>query len=272
MKIWQVDFYRCPVSNEEGQTLWELLICDRPHTFIYEAQCPQSQANSDWLVFQFQKASQGQLPDLIQVFRPQSLNLLTVAGQKLNIKVEPTRRTKALKEELQRRSAQYPAYDRLKVEQAIPQALPENLLGEEWRFATLAAGDLVDFFSDRPIPILEMPEFLLPINLGIASTIPIPGVIIYGARKSMQLALWLQEAKPISLNYIPTAVGESGGLILEAGLSDRWVLATFEDPEVAQAAVLYEQRKSSSKGLHFLLVQPDDSGITHTGLWLLQPD
>jgi hypothetical protein len=51
---------------------------------------------------------------------------------------------------------------------------------------------------------------------------------------------------------------------------DRWILVTFEDAEVAQAAQVYEQRKQQSQGLHFLLVQPDDSGITYTGFWLLQ--
>ncbi len=47
-------------------------------------------------------------------------------------------------------------------------------------------------------------------------------------------------------------------LILEASLADRWILATFADEKVSAA------------GLYFLLVQPDDSGMTYTGLWLLQ--
>ncbi|MEH1983525.1 MAG: Tab2 family RNA-binding protein [Nostoc sp.] len=55
---------------------------------------------------------------------------------------------------------------------AIP-PLPENLWGEQWRFATLAASDVETRFSDRPIPILHIPEHLKPINLGLASTIPV---------------------------------------------------------------------------------------------------
>ena len=117
-----------------------------------------------------------------------------------------------------------------------------------------------------------MPESLLPLNLGIASTTPIPGVVIYGGRNSLQLARWLEQEKPVFLNYIPTEVGQSGGLILETGLVDRWIVATFEDREVAQAAQNYEQRKQASQGLHFLLVQPDDSGMTYTGFWLLQEE
>ena len=117
-----------------------------------------------------------------------------------------------------------------------------------------------------------MPKFLFPINLGIASTVPVPGVAIYGGRKSMQLARWLQAAKPVSLNYIPTEVGESGGLVLESGLVDRWIVATFEAREIAKAAQVYEQRKQESQGLHFLLVQPDDSGMTYSGFWLLREE
>ncbi|MEO1376977.1 MAG: Tab2 family RNA-binding protein, partial [Cyanobacteria bacterium J06635_10] len=68
-------------------------------------------------------------------------------------------------------------------------------------------------------------------------------------------------------NYI---AGAPDGLVLEAGLVDRWIVATFEDEEVAEAAKVYQQRKQQSQGLHFLLVQPDDSGMTYTGFWLLQ--
>jgi len=64
--------------------------------------------------------------------------------------------------------------------------------------------------------------------------------------------------------------GNPDGLILDAGLVDRWVMTTFSDTEVATAGRLFEDRKIQSQGLHFLLVRPDDSGMTHTGLWLLQ--
>jgi hypothetical protein len=59
---------------------------------------------------------------------------------------------------------------------------------------------------------------------------------------------------------------------LEAGLVDRWVVVTFEDSEVKAAGKIYQERKQLSQGLHFLLVQPDDSGMTYTGFWLLQLD
>ncbi|MDZ4873990.1 MAG: hypothetical protein CLLPBCKN_003386 [Chroococcidiopsis cubana SAG 39.79] len=278
----------------------------RTGNFRYEAICPQAAANASWLVEQLQLAASnsseffsttpksispsppyqgglggsesvtGQtklaLPDTIQVFRPQSLSLIATAGQKLGITVEPTRRTGALKQWLRSRIPQYSttgAYNPLAVDKPPPVPLPENLWGDRWRFASLPAGDLEAAFKDRPLPILDMPEFLLPLNLGLASTIAVPGIIIYGGRKSMQLARWLQAAQPIALNYVP---GELAGLILEAGLADRWVVATFSDSEAIASAQTYAQRQQQSQGLHFLLVQPDDSGMTYTGFFLLREE
>ena len=275
MRIWQADFYRRPLKDATGQVLWELLICDSTRHFTYQALCPQSEANANWLVSQLRQAEGENLPDIIQVFRPQSLSLMETAAQQLGIKVEGTRRTLALKQWLQERASQYSkqenymgeAYNPIAVDKPPPLPLPENLWGDRWRFASLPAGNLEESFSDRPVPILQMPEFFLPLKLGIASTVPIPGVVIDGGRQSMKLARWLQDVQPVSLNYI---AGAPDGLILEAGLVDRWVVATFEDNEVAAAARTYEQRKGLSRGLHFLLVQPDDSGMTYTGFWLLR--
>lgn len=271
MLIWQIDFYRSPGRDRAGNVLWELLICNSNRTFTYEAFCLQSAANSDWVAEQLEVAiaRQNSKPDKIQVFRPQSLNLIEIAAQKLGINVEGTRHTTALKEWLQTRK--YPEteanYNPLAIDKPPPVPLPEELLGERWRFATLLASDIEEGLAEMPIPILKMPEILLPLNLGIASTAAIPGVIIYGGRQSMRLARWLEESPPFALNYI---VGSPDGLILEAGLNDRWIVATFADKEVAASGKMYEQRKQQTQGLHFLLVQPDDSGMTYSGFWLLR--
>jgi len=276
MSIWQADFYRRPLRDATGQVLWELLICDATHSFTYDALCPQQSVNKDWLVLQLQQAAGATgLPKVIQVFRPQSLSLLVAAGQELGIEVEATRRTTALKQLLQKRALQYRNRENytgepdnpIALDKPPPLPLPENLWGERWRFATIPAGDIEEVFAERPIPILQMPEFLLPLNLGVASTVPVPGVVIDGGRQSMQLARWLQEVQPVALNYI---AGAPDGLILEAGLIDRWVVATFEDQEVASAARMFQQRQQQTQGLHFLLVQPDDSGMTYSGFWLLR--
>jgi hypothetical protein len=284
MHVWEADFYRRPFQDQLGHPLWELMVCDPMRTFSFSAMCTQSEANATWLASQLQQAagSDKNLPERVQVFRPQCLSLMEVACQSLKIGVEPTRRTFALKQWLQERYAQggaelaqqYPDiqytgqfYQPLELEKLPPLPLPEQLWGEQWRFASLPAAQIEEAFLNRPIPILEMPKTLLPLHLGLASTLPVPGVVIDGGRQSMRLARWLQAASPVALSYIP---GAPDGLILEAGLADRWVVATFEDPEVAAAAQIYEQRKQLSQGLHFLLVQPDNSGMTYSGFWLLQ--
>ncbi|MDL5057324.1 Tab2/Atab2 family RNA-binding protein [Geitlerinema calcuttense] len=261
-RIWQVDIYRSPQKN--GQPFWELLICDATRQLTYEARCLQSEVNQAWLISQLQQAA-ATLPEVIQVFRPVAYNLLEGVGKHLGIEIEPTRRTLALKQWLTERSV--PGSSPLALDKPPPLPLPENLWGDRWRFASLAAGNLVEAFSARPIPIRHLPEALFPLNLGLASTVPIPGAVIDGGRQSMRLARWLQEVRPAALNYIP---GEPDGLILEAGLVDRWVLETFSDRQVAAAGQTFLQRQKASLGLHFLLVQPDDSGMTYTGFWLLQ--
>ncbi|CAA9567306.1 Glutathione S-transferase [uncultured Synechococcales cyanobacterium] len=275
MEVWQVDFYRRPLKDQQGHPLWELLICNASRSFQYSAFCPQPQANVAWLVSQFHKAASGKtLPEHIQVFRPQCFGLIEAASEKLHLSVEPTRRTASLKQWLQERAQEYPKlagytaepHTPTELDRPPPLPLPEALWGEQWQFAALPAIDLEEGVIERPIPILEAPQSLLPSQLGLAKTAWVPGVVIYGGRQSMRLASWLQEQCPMALEVI---VGAPNGLILEAGLVDRWVVATFEDPEVRAAGAEFERRKALSKNLHFLLVQPDNSGVTYSGFWLL---
>lgn len=279
MSVWEIDFYRRPLQDEAGNPLWELLICDREGTLQHLAFCSQSEATADWLEHQLQQLlTEGHpQPAKICVFRPQSFSLLEIAIQSLGIKLEPTRHTPTLKCWLKARSLVYPTlsnytgqpYQSVALEKPPPMPISENLLGIQWRFASLPAGDLITAFSDRLIPILNMPQEFLPLNLGLASTVLISGVVIDGGRRSMQLARWLERIDLVSLSYVS---GAPDGLILEAGLVDRWIIATFDDAEMAIAAQTYEARKQLGKGLHFLLIQPDDSGMTYTAFWLLKQD
>lgn len=274
-KIWQVDFYHHPLIDDRGVPLWRLFVCDVQNSWELIATCSQGDANFFWLTQQFEQLIKKYgFPDILQVFRPQCLRLIEQVGTSLNIEVIPTRKTWKLKTLLEREVKTYsqlPNYtgeffDPTKLNAPPPLPLPENLWGEKWGFVSLSAGELIETFAERPIPILSMPEDLFPLNLGIASHLLVPGIMIEGGRRAMQLARWLEEITPISLNYIS---GNPDGLILEGGLVDRWIVATFTDPEMTQAAYYYEQRKNLSQGLHFLLVQPDRTGVTHTGFWLL---
>lgn len=270
MTIWQVDISSRPQQNARGETLWELVICAEDGGWYRTASCPQKQVNAEWIATQLKLAAVENLPASIQVFRPQSWGLIHTAGQQLGIEVVATRRTIALKKLLQQQAGDYNStsnYQPLAIESPPPQPLPDNLIGDKWQFVTLTAGQLVADFADRPMPIVSMPDYLLPPHWGLGANVAIPGVIIYGGRQSMRLARWVAETEPVSLNYLGD---DPGGLVLDAGLADRWVIVTFNDAEVSQAARLYESRKRLVHGLHFLLVTPDDSGITYSGIWLLQ--
>ncbi len=279
MTVWQADFYRRPLQDEAGNVLWELLLCSANGDFNYHAVCPQPQVNASWLQGHLEHLVKTgySLPQTIQVFRPQSLVLLETACKGLGIVVEPTRHTPALKHLLQTRSQDYlhdsrytgKPYAALELDRPPPMPLAENLWGDRWGFASYPAGDLLEAFCDRPIPFLSIPPEFSPLKLGIASTTPVPGVIITGGRRSMVLAWWLQESRPVSLDYVP---GAPDGLILEVGLVDRWVVATFDDPEMRSAGQEFERRKKATQGFHFVLVQPDESGMTYSGFWLLQTE
>ena len=271
-QIWQVDFYRRPLCNDSGEPLWELVACNDREVAI--ALCPQSQVSATWLAEELQKLHEDRAPKTFQAFRPQTLHLLESAVKSLGASVQANRRTTTLKRHLVRRSQEYSQmpeytgepYDPLALEKPPPQPLPEELWGENWRFATAQASDLLDLAAG-PIPVRSLPDELLPLNLGLPSNATIPGIVLDGGRTAMHLARWLASANPVAIDYIP---GTPDGLILEAGLVDRWVFLTFEDTNVRSSARSFQQRKKESRGLHFLLVQPDDSGMTQSGFWLLQ--
>lgn len=277
MTIWEADCYRRPLRDEDQNPLWELLICDGDFQFTYGAIAPQSAINSHWLHHHLKTALQksNQAPREIRVFRPQSVSLLQAAAAPLNLTVTPTRFTPVVKQWLVQRSRWYPSeptysgepYEPVTLERPAPVPMPENLWGEQWRFGSLSAQDFQDSLIHEPMPFQSVPQDWLPLKVGLPSTLPIPGVIIDAGRRSLPLCQWLQDQQPAALAYIP---GAPDGVILEAGLVDRWVLTTFEDEQVAAAGRNFGDLQQQAQGLHFLLVRPDDSGMTFTGLWLLR--
>ncbi|WP_017710885.1 Tab2 family RNA-binding protein [Prochlorothrix hollandica] len=268
--IWQGDLVGRPPRPGDSP-LWELVLCSGDGHWEWRSQQPQAQVNGEWLRQQLAAALAIQpRPAALAVFRPQVLGLFQVAAEPLGIPVQPQRRTPALKARLRQLAQDWsPAFDPLAVPALPPVPLPESVQGEQWQFAAVPAAELTLVFDHRPIPVLDAPPDLWPVPLGLASTLPIPGVVIQGGRRSRPLAQWLQAQVPAAIAAI---AGDPAGLILEAGLDRRWVLATFTDAAVVQSAQVYQQRLQASQGLHFLMVQPDDSGLTPTGFWLLQQD
>ncbi|UJB68082.1 Tab2/Atab2 family RNA-binding protein [Acaryochloris sp. 'Moss Beach'] len=276
MTIWQVDFDRRPLKNTEDYPLWELTVYDPQTQMACHRLCPEPNVSPDWLMGELQElfTLMGPTPTQFQVFRPRSLTFMEEVGKTLNISVVATRQTPGLKRVLQVRTqayAQLPeytgqSYDPLAIEPLPPQPMPEHLWGDQWQFVTLAASELESVLLQRPIPLRTVPEMLWPSHLGLAADAKIPGVLINGGRRSMQLAQWLQQRQPASIQAMRA---ELSGLIMAAGLNERYVLVTYDDADIVSAAQGFEQGKQGSQGLHFLLVQPDDSGVTYTGMWLL---
>lgn len=276
--IWEIDFYRRPLKVDD-EPLWELIICEANYKYaLHEAFVLQSDVDSTWVEAQLNSFlhqwSSGP-PLEIRVFRPQTLALLEPAAAKFDLTLRPTRYTPTIKQQLIDRATQYPekpeysgeTYDPVAVDQPPPVPIPENLWGEQWRFASLTAQDFQDSLNHEPIPIKSVPPDWLPLAAGLSSEATIPGLIIDAGRQAMALALWLQDHHPGTLAYIP---GPPDGVLLTASLNDRWILTTFDDADVQAAARTFTERKIRAQGIHFLLVRPDDSGMTYTGLWLLR--
>ncbi|WP_404784090.1 Tab2 family RNA-binding protein [Altericista sp. CCNU0014] len=150
-----------------------------------------------------------------------------------------------------------------------PQPLPEHLWGDLWQFASLPAEDLEWRLWERPIPFREAAAIALPSQQNLSSTALVPGIVINAGRQAIGLSRWLSERKP---KQISVANLELGAIILTTAQKERWILATYQDDAVREAGQGFEGRKGPSKGIHFLLIQPDDSGVTHAGLWILKDD
>lgn len=147
---------------------------------------------------------------------------------------------------------------------AAPQTLPEDLWGKSWQFVGLSAQDVEEVLLARPIPHRFIAS--LPSQRNVQPDTLIPGVVIEAGRQSMRLARWLMNVTPLQLEAMSR---ELGALMLTTTQGAQWILVTYNDIEVRQAGQTFEQRKQASQGLHFLLIQPDDSGVTYSGFWLL---
>jgi hypothetical protein len=148
-----------------------------------------------------------------------------------------------------------------------PQPLPDTIWGDRWQFASLTAADLEERLLERPIPVRHVMPLALPSQQQLPATTIIPGISIEAGRRAMPLARWLAQRTFIRVNAVQR---ELGALIARTSTQEQWILATYQDEAVAEAGQAFEARKGQSQGIHFLLIQPDDAGVTHTGLWLMR--
>jgi RNA-binding protein Tab2/Atab2 len=150
---------------------------------------------------------------------------------------------------------------------AVPQPMPEDLWGDRWQFVRLTAEDLEFRLLERSIPIREVSPSARPSEQAISPDALIPGIMIEAGKQSMRLARWVATQQPISLEAVNR---ELGALMLSTQSDDRWIMTTYQDEAVKEASENFEALKLGSGGIHFLLIQPDDTGITYSGLWILR--
>ena len=280
--IWELDFYSRPIVDDEGKKVWEVLVCESPldtrtkvdSLFHYSQYCPSSQVNSVWLGKALTEAiSQAkEAPIRIRFFRRQMTNMITKAGNDLGIPVQPSRRTLVLNQWLQHRMEsvypQEPGYQEVvtnssaRLENPVPQRLPDALAGQEWGFVTLNAAEFtemheweIDFGEAFP---LEMAQ--------VSPETAIPGIVIFSPR-ALPLAGWLSG---LELAWVRFDSSEGAKLLLETGAIESWILAYVGNQQILTEAENFEKAKRKAHGVHFIAVQSDPQAESFAGFWLLQ--
>lgn len=285
--IWELDFYSRPILDENQKKVWEVLVCEsaldtgakEDFLFRYSKFCPASEVNSAWLRAALAEAiaQAPQPPKKIRFFRRFMSNMITKACTELGIPAQPSRRTLALNRWLQQRMTEvYPTMPgfqniapnpSVQGESSPAQPLPDALIGQQWAFVTLEASAFAEM-SDWEIEFKEAFPLEMVGNLKESAIAPdtlIPGMIIFSPR-AIPLAGWMSGLDLASVKF---EADNQPRLILETGVSDRWILANIRDPKTLDEAKNFEQVKKKAQGAHFLAVQSDPNSESFAGFWLL---
>jgi len=279
--VWELDFYSRPVLDEQQKKIWEVLVCESPLSitsdpealFRYAEYCPSTEVNSAWLKAALEQAiaRAPQPPDKIRFFRQAMNNMITKACGDLGIPAQLSQRTFALNQWLKQRFEQvYPTQPgfqpgtnpAVSFAETPLQPLPDALIGQKWAFVTLEASA----FDEMPDWKIDFGEVF---PLGLASITPetrIPGLIIFSAR-AIPMAAWMSG---LDLASLKVEQGSPTRLLLETGISDRWILATLNDAKLQTEAQNFEAAKQKAQGVHFLAIQTDPETEAFAGFWLLQ--
>lgn len=284
---WEIDFYSRPVLEPDGRKRWDLLICATPlpspgeeeardaSPFRFEKRCAAASVNSQWLrealaeaLAEAERLDQPR-PRRLRCWRSSMRPMVQRAAEALELVVLPSRRCYNLidwlrerERDLYPREAGYLAGPLAPPPQAQrPVALPwpDVVRGDRWSWATLPAGALT-----------EAPEWsigfgdLLRLPAGIAAQAPVPGIRLFSRRRALALAGWLAGLEPVRLEV------EEGQLVLEAGLEDRWRLATLSPSEATATREAFSRARQEAGGLQFLAVQAGEEDTRFEGFWMLR--
>ncbi len=279
--IWEIDFYSRPLLDENQKKVWEVLVCESPSDtrtkidslFRYAQYCPSTQVNSVWLRTALEEAisKATEAPKKIRFFRRQMSNMITKACKDLGIPAQPSRRTLVLNQWLQQRMEEVypkePGYEAVtnpsvRLENPLPQRLPDALEGQQWAFVTLPGADFAQM-HEWEIGFGEA----FPLELAqVSPQARIPGVLIFSPR-ALPLAGWMSG---LELAWLKFDQSLGARLLLETGGTESWILANINNPQTLAEAKGFEEAKQKANGVHFITVQSDPQAESFAGFWLLQ--
>jgi hypothetical protein len=283
---WELDYYSRPILEPDGKKRWELLICTTPEvdsqgesdgeSFRWSRTCPASSVNSIWLREALQEAladagQQGLAPPRrLRCWRASMRTMVQRAAEGLGLELVPSRRTYALVSWLQQREQEvYPEQEGYMAGplappptpiRSVPVPLPEAARGDQWAWASLPleamreAGGWESSFRS-----------LVPIPAGLDPAVPVPGIRLFSRSRALAIAGWLAGLEPVRLEI------SGNQLVLEAGLEDRWLLASaLPEAEASAAAEAFAAAREQAGGLQFLAVQASESEPRFEGFWMLR--
>ncbi|MEB3321444.1 MAG: Tab2/Atab2 family RNA-binding protein [Synechococcaceae cyanobacterium] len=276
---WELDYYSRPILEPDGKKRWELLICsstgDGGEGFRWVRSCPAASVNSVWLrgaladaLEEARERGFGR-PRRLRCWRASMRTMVQRAAEGLGIDLVPSRRCYTLVEWLQQREAEvYPHQEGYLAGplapppspvRPLPLPLPEAVRGDSWSWASLPASAFADaggweigFAGLIPLPRLADAD------------VTVPGIRLFSRRRALAIGGWLAGLEPVRLEVCDRQ------LVLEAGLEDRWLLATL-DPEEAEAArAAFAASRRQAAGLQFIAVQPSEADPRLEGFWMLR--
>ena len=283
---WELDYYSRPILEPDGKKRWELLICSTPEVdgqggavgagFRWCRACTAARVNSIWLREALEAAlaeaqQQGLAPPRrVRCWRASMRTMVQRAAEGLGLELVPSRRTYALVSWLQQREREvYPAEEGYMAGplapppapiRPVPVPLPEAARGDQWAWATLPLETLADASGwDASF------RSLVPIPAGLDPAAAVPGIRLFSRSRALAIAGWLAGLEPVRLEL------SGNQLVLEAGLEDRWLLASALPAEEAEAAAAaFKAARQQAGGLQFLAVQASASEPRFEGFWMLR--
>lgn len=276
---WDVDFYSRPVLEAGGRKRWELLVCSAANSgddgFRWARNCPADSVNSIWLREALAEALQEAAtrglgtPRRLRCWRGSMRAMVQRAAEGLGLELVASRRCYALIDWLQQREQEvYPTQEGYLSGPLAPppmpvlppaRPLPEAARGDRWSWAHLT----VEAMADAAAWEIGFAG-LVPTPASASAEATVPGIRLFSSSRALAMAGWLAGLEPVRLEV------RDRQLVLEAGLDDRWLLATLPANEAEAAASALADARQQAGGLQFLAVQNDENATGFEGFWMLR--